>query len=165
MTKKWSSHPTTTREKTRFVYGINTLVYKGAATEDLQKAGNLRPSRPINMQALMQQVVKVNVNLWEAATKSERQWIHGGLVSAGLLKRNALIQPSGDADLLEIAEIDMKVKKLEARHAGTACAGRCKKAYTEAMQKCATIIFAEQRRRYKNVAYQAYALCLQNCCR
>ena len=141
----------------------NTLVYNGAAAKDLQRAGNLRPSKQINMREPMQQVVKVNVSLWNSASRTERQWIHNNLVNTGLIGRSAQIEGTAEADLLEIAEIDSRVKKLEAKHAGSGCAGRCRKAYADAVARCASIIFADQRKRFKNAAYQAYALCLQRC--
>ncbi len=118
---------------------------------------------PRNMQMRKTQVVKVNIDLWNDASPTERQWIQSNLVSTGLIQRTALIEGSGDADLLEIAEIDARVRRLEEKHAGSSCAGRCRKAYADAMLKCAGIFFADQRKRFKNAAYQAYALCLRQC--
>lgn len=111
----------------------------------------------------MPYIVKVNTELWSSASRVERHWIHTHLVVAGLMKNNTVIEAAADAELLEIAEIDQRIKRLEAKHGNSGCAGRCREAYTEAMRKCAGIAFSDQRKRYKNVAYQAYALCLRGC--
>ncbi len=153
------------REKSRAAYANKPLACTGRRLEDLHTAddGGWADPQNMNMQMRKSQVVKVNIDLWKDASRTERQWIQSNLVSTGLIQRTALIEGSGDADLLEIAEIDARVRRLEEKHAGSSCAGRCRRAYADAMLKCAGIFFADQRKRFKNAAYQAYALCLRQC--
>jgi hypothetical protein len=111
----------------------------------------------------MHQVIKVNSDLWKNATMDETRWIHALLVKVGLLRRDSAIVPTPEVPLREIAEIDLRARSLEARHASSSCSGECRKAYNEAIAKCNSMAFADQRKRYRNAALQAYELCLRNC--
>lgn len=111
----------------------------------------------------MYQSIKVNASLWKNVSASETRWILGLLVSVGLIRTPSQIEPTDDAPEREIAEIDIRVRALEARHARNACSGRCRIAYNEAIARCNAMAFPEQRKRYRNAALQAYELCLRSC--